>query len=212
MTIRVAIADDHPIVLSGLAEVFAHDAEIEVVANCNDGEEALEAAESLQPDVLVLDIRMPKRDGMAVLRELAARKSPTRVVLLTAEINDSELLEALRLGVSAIVLKETASRTLLQAVHAAANGEQTLDERSVRRALDQMLRREAGVAAARRVLTARELEIVRRVAKGMRNKAIGEALGISEGTVKIHLHSIYEKLGIAGRVELTLYAREHSLA
>jgi len=109
------------------------------------------------------------------------------------------------------VLKETAPRTLLQAVRAAANGEQTLDDRSVRRALDQMLRREAGVAAARRVLTARELEVVRMVAKGMRNRQIGEALSISEGTVKIHLHSIYEKLGISGRVELMLYAREHAL-
>ena len=101
---------------------------------------------------------------------------------------------------------------LLQAARAASRGEQMLDDRSVRRALDHLLRREAGVAAARRVLTARELEIVRMVATGLRNRQIGEALSISEGTVKIHLHSIYAKLGVSGRVELMIYAREHALA
>ena len=211
MPIRVVIADDHPIVLEGLAQLFALEKDFQVVARCHNGEEALEAVERLAPDVLVLDIRMPVRDGMAVLRELAARKSPARVVLLTAEANDNEILEAVRLGVYAVVLKEKASQTLVQAARAASRGEQMLDDRSVRRALDHLLRREAGVAAARKVLTSRELDIVRMVATGMRNKQIGEALSISEGTVKIHLHSIYAKLGVSGRVELTLYAREHAL-
>jgi DNA-binding NarL/FixJ family response regulator len=155
---------------------------------------------------------MPRLDGLGVLRELAARKSAARVVLLTAEMNDNEVLEAIRLGARGIVLKETASQTLLQAARAASRGEQFLDERSVRRALDHLLRREAGVAEARRVLTPRELEIVRMVATGQRNRQIAEALSISEGTVKIHLHSIYTKLGVSGRVELTLYARAHALA
>ena len=211
MPIRVVIADDHPIVLEGLSQLFAMENDFDVVARCRDGDEALEAATRLKPDVLVLDMRMPLRDGLSVLRELAAAKSPTRVVLLTAEIRDDQVLEAIRLGVCAIVLKETASQTLLQTTRAAARGEQTLDDRSVRGALDHMLRREAGVAAARRVLTPRELDIVRMVATGQRNKQIADALSISEGTVKIHLHSIYAKLGVSGRVELTLYARRHSL-
>jgi DNA-binding NarL/FixJ family response regulator len=210
--IRVIVADDHPIVLEGLAQLFNIEKDFKVEEQCSSGAQALEAVLRLEPDVLVLDVRMPKVDGLAVLRELAARKSPTRVVLLTAEINDNEVLEAVRLGVSSIVLKETASQMLLQAARAASRGEQMLDDRSVRRALDHLLRREAGVAAARRVLTARELEIVRMVATGLRNRQIGEALSISEGTVKIHLHSIYAKLGVSGRVELTLYAREHALA
>ena len=212
MPIRVIVADDHPIVLEGLAQLFNLEKDFKVVEQCSSGAQALDAVLRLKPDVLVLDVRMPKVDGLAVLRELAARKSPTRVVLLTAEINDNEVLEAVRLGVSSIVLKETASQMLLQAARAASRGEQTLDDRSVRRALDHLLRREAGVAAARRVLTARELEIVRMVATGLRNRQIGDALSISEGTVKIHLHSIYAKLGVSGRVELTLYAREHALA
>jgi DNA-binding NarL/FixJ family response regulator len=209
--IRVIIADDHPIVLEGLSQLFTLEKDFKVVGQCSSGAQALDAVQRLKPDVLVLDVRMPKVDGLAVLRELAARKSPTRVVLLTAEINDNEVLEAVRLGVSSIVLKETASQMLLQAARAASRGEQVLDDRSVRRALDHLLRREAGVAAARRVLTSREIEIVRMVATGLRNRQIGEALSISEGTVKIHLHSIYGKLGVSGRVELTLYAREHAL-
>ena len=212
MPIRVIVADDHPIVLEGLAQLFNIEKDFKVVEQCSSGAQALDAVLRLKPDVLVLDVRMPKVDGLAVLRELAARKSPTRVVLLTAEINDNEVLEAVRLGVSSIVLKETASQMLLQAARAASRGEQTLDDRSVRRALDHLLRREAGVAAARRVLTARELEIVRMVATGLRNRQIGDALSISEGTVKIHLHSIYAKLGVSGRVELMIYAREHALA
>jgi len=211
MPIRVVIADDHPIVLEGLAQLFALEKDFEVVERCHDGEEALDAVERLNPDVLVLDVRMPKIDGLGVLRELAARKSPTRVVLLTAEITDDEVLDAVRLGVSSIVLKEKASQTLLQAARAASRGEQQLDDRSVRRALDHLLRREAGVAAARRVLTSRELEIVRMLAAGLRNKQIAEKLSITEGTVKIHLHSIYGKLGVSGRVELMIYAREHAL-
>jgi len=211
MPIRVVIADDHPIVLEGLAQLFALEKDFEVVERCHDGEEALDAVERLNPDVLVLDVRMPKIDGLGVLRELAARKSPTRVVLLTAEITDNEVLDAVRLGVSSIVLKEKASQTLLQAARAASRGEQQLDDRSVRRALDHLLRREAGVAAARRVLTSRELEIVRMLAAGLRNKQIAEKLSITEGTVKIHLHSIYGKLGVSGRVELMIYAREHAL-
>lgn len=209
--IRILIADDHPIVLDALVQLFALERDIEVVARCTDGDEALALVTRLTPDVAVLDIRMGKRDGMSVLREIVGRSLPTRVVLLTAQMSDDEVLEAVSLGVGSIVLKETASRRIVQAVRTVAAGEHLMDEHVVRRALDRMLRREAGVAAARRVLTAREIEIVRMVATGMRNKAIADALNIAEGTVKIHLHSIYEKLGVTGRVELTLYAQEKSL-
>lgn len=212
MPVRVVVADDHPIVLQGLLQLFAGEKDFQVVERCSDGEEALAAVERHKPDVLVLDVRMPRLDGLGVLRALSARKSPTRVVLLTAEVNDTEVLEAIRLGARAVVLKETASQDLLQAARAASRGEQMLDDRSVRRALDHLLRREAGVAEARRVLTPRELDIVRMVARGLRNRQIADELSISEGTVKIHLHSIYGKIGVSGRVELTLYAREHALA
>jgi DNA-binding NarL/FixJ family response regulator len=209
--IRLILADDHPIILDGLAHLFTTNSDFDVVTRCSDGEEALAAVRRARPDILVLDVRMPRRNGIDVLREIHHERLPTRVVLLTAAITDEEVLEAVRLGVGGIVLKETAPRQLLQAVRTVADGGEYVDETSIRRALDKMLRREAGSAEATRVLTPREIEIVKMVGVGLRNKQIAEKLGISEATVKIHIHSIYQKLGISGRVELSIYARDRAL-
>jgi DNA-binding NarL/FixJ family response regulator len=165
----------------------------------------------VRPDIAVLDIRMPGVNGMELLRRVYDEGLPTRVVLLTAEISDEAVVEAVRLGVAGIVLKEMAPRVLLQSVRAVAAGEKWLDDGAMRRALDKMMRREAGLADAVRVLTPREVEVVKMVATGLRNKQIAERLSITEGTVKIHLHSIYQKVGVSGRVELSIYAREKSL-
>jgi DNA-binding NarL/FixJ family response regulator len=211
MRTRVIIADDHPIVLDGLAQLFAGEKDFDVVVRCSTGDEALSALRRVRPDVAVLDIRMPGMNGMELLRHVYDEGLPTRVVLLTAEISDDAVVEAVRLGVAGIVLKEMAPRVLLQSVRAVAAGEKWLDDSAMRRALDKMMRREAGLADAVRVLTPREVEVVKMVATGMRNKQIAERLNITEGTVKIHLHSIYQKLGVSGRVELSIYAREKSL-
>jgi DNA-binding NarL/FixJ family response regulator len=208
---RIIIADDHPIILDGLVHLFTTANDIDVVTRCSDGEEALGAVRRARPDVIVLDVRMPRRNGIEVLREIHREQIPTRVVLLTAEISDEEVLEAVRLGVGGIILKEAAPRQLLQAVRLVAEGGELIDDTAVRRALDKMLRREAGVADATRVLTPREIELVKMVGVGLRNKQIAEKLGISEATVKIHLHSVYQKLSISGRVELSIYARDKSL-
>jgi len=205
------IADDHPIVLDGLAQLFSGEKDFEVVARCSSGDEALAALRRTHPDVAVLDIRMPGKSGLELLRHVKDEHLTTRVILLTAEISDESVVNAVRLGVSGIVLKETAPRVLVQSVRAVAAGEKWLDDGAMRRALDSMLRREAGLADAVRVLTPRELEIVRMVATGLRNKQIAEKLSITEGTVKIHLHSIYQKVNVSGRVELSIYAREKSL-
>jgi DNA-binding NarL/FixJ family response regulator len=209
--IRVVIADDHPLVLDGLTQLFASESDVEVVQRCTNGQEALAAARTARPDVLVLDVRMPLLDGLEVLRTLTAEKNAARVVLLTAQMNDTEVLNAVRTGVAGIVLKETAPRVLLQCVRAVAAGEQWLDSQMIRTAVESTVRRDAALAKATKVLTKRELDIVRMVATGARNREIGEKLGISEGTVKMHLHTIYEKLAIGGRVELSNYAREHAL-
>jgi len=211
MRTRVIIADDHPIVLDGLAQLFAGEKDFDVVVRCSSGDEALSALRRVRPDIAVLDIRMPGVNGMELLRHVYDEGLPTRVVLLTAEISDDAVVEAVRLGVAGIVLKEMAPRVLLQSVRAVAAGEKWLDDSAMRRALDKMMRREAGLADAVRVLTPREVEVVKMVATGMRNKQIAERLNITEGTVKIHLHSIYQKLGVSGRVELSIYAREKSL-
>jgi len=211
MRTRIVIADDHPIVLDGLVQLFTGEKDFDVVARCSTGDEALAALRRVRPEVAILDIRMPGVSGMELLRNVYNEGLPTRVVLLTAEIGDEAVVEAVRLGVAGIVLKEMAPRVLLQSVRAVAAGEKWLDDGAMRRALDKMLRREAGLADAVRVLTPRELEVVKMVATGLRNKQIADRLTITEGTVKIHLHSIYQKLGVSGRVELSIYAREKSL-
>ena len=208
---RIVIADDHPIVLEGLRRLFESREDFDVVAACSDGEAALVAVRHYQPAVALLDIRMPRMDGVAIARELAASGAPTRVVLLTAGISEEETVEMMRIGIGGIVLKNTAPETLIDCVRRVAAGEQWIDAASSRRALEGVLRREAGMAEASRILTARELEIVLKAVAGMRNREIAEELCIAEGTVKVHLHAIYEKLQISGRMELVRYARERAL-
>ncbi len=211
MPASLVLADDHPIVLDGLERLFTGQPDLAVVARCVDGTEALRAVREHRPDVLVLDVRMPGLDGFAILRELQRDGLPTRVVLLSAELDEDQVLEAVRLGVRGVVLKEMAPRMLVECVRKVVAGEQWIERRSLGRALDRMLRREAGLREAAALLTAREIEIVRLVAEGLRNQAIAERLHISEGTVKVHLHNIYEKLGVESRVALTVYAREKGL-
>ncbi len=199
--IRIVVADDHPIVLDGLTQLFAQETGVAVVARCTNGEDALTAARDLKPDIVLLDVRMPKMTGLAVMRMLSAEKNPARVILLTAQLSEAEAANAVRYGVAGIVLKESAASTLAECVRVVAAGGTWLE----------------GVGTttssrhAARALTPRELQIVRMAASGARNREIGDSLGISEGTVKMYLHTIYEKLGVGGRVALTNYAREHAL-
>ncbi len=212
MPIRIAIADDHPFILDGLEQLFRGEPDCEIVARCTNGEEALRAVETLHPDVLVLDVRMPQMDGIELLRKLHTRQFPTKVVLLTASLDDARLLEAFRLGASGLVLKESAPRLLAQSVRQVAQGQQSWNGNAIAGALRLVLQREQAFAAASSTLTPREVEVTRMVAAGLRNKEIASRLDISEGTVKFHLHSIYEKLQIEGRYALMTYAREHGLA
>jgi DNA-binding NarL/FixJ family response regulator len=209
--IRLVLADDHPIVLDGLENLFRLESDFRVVARCVNGEECLEAVRRFQPDVLVLDIRMPGKDGLAVLRELRREQQPTQVVLLAAALEEDEVLEALRLGVRGMVLKELAPQMVVQCVRKVHAGEQWLEKQAVGRALDTLLRREAGEREAATILTPREIEMVGMVARGLRNKEMSDRLAISEGTVKIHLHNIYRKLKVENRVELILYAQSKRL-
>lgn len=211
MSIRLVLADDHPLVLEGLANLLRPEEGFEVLARCATGRETLEAVEAHAPDLLVLDLRMPGLDGLDVLRELRARSSAVRVVLLTAALDEDDVLEAIRLGVKGVVLKEMAPSLLLQCLRKVHAGGQWLEKESVGRALERLLRRESGMQEAQSVLTPRELDVVKMVASGLRNKDLAERLFVTEGTVKVHLHNIYEKLGLEGRVTLALWARERGL-
>ena len=209
--IRIVLADDHPIVLNGLDHLFSFEPDIRVVARCTTGPEALDAVRHHRPEVVVADLRMPKMSGLELLHALNQDQLPTRVVLLPAHIEEDEILQAMRGRVGGIVLKESAPRQIVGCVRKVALGEQWLDGQVSRRALDRMLRRESGAIRAAAVLTPREIEIVRMVARGLRNREIAESLFVTEGTVKVHLHSVFEKLAIRSRMQLGIYAREQKL-
>ena len=211
MTVHLALADDHPIVLDGLESLFRLEPDFQVVARCINGEETLVAVRRHRPDILILDLRMPRGDGLEILRTLRREKLPTKVVLLAAALEEDEILDALRLGVRGVVLKELAPQLLVECVRKVHAGEQWLEKQLSSRVLETLLRREAGGRAASSVLTPREIEIVRMVASGLRNRELARRLGVTEGTVKIHLHNIYKKLKVQNRLELVLHAQSNKL-
>jgi DNA-binding NarL/FixJ family response regulator len=211
MLIRLVLADDHPLILDALAQLFSLEHDFQVVARCQDGVEVLKAIEHYQPDVLILDLRMPHKDGRAVLRAMQQAQCPTRVVLLTAAIEEREVQEAIRLGVHGVVLKEMAPHLLMECVRKVHAGGQWVERHSASQALTALLRHRDGQRDVASLLTRREEEILRLVAQGMRNQSIAGALCISEGTVKIHLCHIYKKLRLDSRMALSLYARDKGL-
>ena len=211
MAIRILLADDHPIVLDGLEALFRLEPDIDVVGRCLSGDEVLPALREHQPDLLLLDIRMPRMDGMEVLRELRRARLATRVVLLAATFEDDQVVEALRLGVRGMVLKELAPPLLIECVRRVHAGGQWIEQQASGRALETLVRRDAAEKEMARDLTPREIELVRLAASGLRNREMSRRLEISEGTVKMHLHNVYRKLKIDNRVELANYARQKGL-
>lgn len=211
MLIRLVLADDHPLILTGLNNLFMLEQDMEVLASCTSGNEALKEVRQSLPDVVLLDIRMPGMSGLEVARAIRQEGLATRVVLLTATLDDAEMIEALQLGVNGIVLKEMAPKLLVQCIRKVHAGEQWVERNASRQALEKMLKKESGEREVAALLTHREIDLVRMVASGLRNREIGEKLFISEGTVKVHLHNIYEKLKVDGRMALSRYAREKGL-
>jgi DNA-binding NarL/FixJ family response regulator len=212
MPIRLIAADDHPLVLNGVENLFRFEEDFQLLARCKNGIETMQAVRSHRPDVVILDIRMPGKDGLTIAREMLAEKLPTKVVLLTAELEDDQLLEAVCSGVRGIVLKEMAPQLLVQCCRKMHAGEQWLDRRSTMVNLEKMLKREAAAREIEELITPREISIVKMVAQGLKNKEISARLFISEGTVKVHLHNIFEKLQVKGRLALLRYAPEKGLA
>ena len=206
MTLRIVLADDHPLVLDGLENLFATEEGFEVVARCINGKETLTAARRHDPDILILDLRMQEMGGLDVLRRLNEERLSVRTVVLTAGMREREMLEAVRLGALGVVLKESAPDVLVDCVRAVARGDRYIQPRFLQRQLDS-----SGSAPPEPSLTPRELELVRMVAQGLRNRQIAERLQITEGTVKVHLHNIYDKLGLDGRLALLRYAEDRGL-
>jgi DNA-binding NarL/FixJ family response regulator len=209
--IRVVIADDHPLVLSGLDHLLRDYPEFDVIERCSTGAQAIAAARALVPDILLLDLRLPDMTGLAAARELQPLVSPPHIVLLTAQLHEDELIEALQLGIRGVVLKEMAPKLLVECLRQVHAGRQWLEKESASRAMAKLVRREAMNREVASLLTPRETEVVRHVARGMSNKEAAAALGVADGTIKIHLHNIYEKLKIGRRAELVGFAHDYGL-
>ena len=211
MTIRLVLVDDHPLILDGLERLFSGREGYEILARCTNGEDALAAVRQSRPDILILNLRMPGIDGIDVVRTLKDEGIPTRVVVLTSRLDEGEALDCLRLGVAGIVLKDMESRQLLLCVEKVAAGEVWLEKQSFSRALEHLLRREAGFQYLTDRLSQRELETLRLCGDGLSNADIARCLSLTEGTVKAHLHHVYQKLGLKGRAELIRFVHENGL-
>jgi len=202
---RLLVADDHPIILSGL-ESLLRDSEFEIAGAVADGAAALAAARDDPPDILLLDVRMPTLSGVEVLRVLKTEGRTIPTVLLTASLDDGHLLEAMRLGVGGIVLKEMAHARLLECLRTVAAGGTWIDAAILDRWRETVAQgRPRGPLDG---LAPRERQLAEMVGRGLRNRDIAEALGVSEGSVKVFLHRIYRKLKVGSRTELALLVEQ----
>ena len=201
--IRVLIADDHRLVRAGLISLLEADADIEVVGEAADGQQALEVAAATTPDVVLMDLSMPVMDGIAATRMLLAELPGTRVVALTSFSDRQRVTDILAAGAIGYLLKDSRPDELLAAVHAAADGHAPLDPRVAAALLPA---REPPLAAQ---LSDREKQVLRLVASGLANKQIALRLGITESTVKVHTGNIFRRIGVNDRTSAALWAREH---
>jgi two-component system nitrate/nitrite response regulator NarL len=203
---KILLADDHPIIVSGV-EALLRNSRYELAGTFTDGAAAMRALQELSADIIVLDLRMPGCSGLEVLRGMRATCDDRPVILLTAEIGAADAAEAMRLGAAGIVLKETAAESLLSCLDAVSRGETWFDEKLQDRAGSADKR--SAAASPFSVLSPREREVADLVVKGLRNRDIAASLGISEGTVKIHLYRVYERLAVTSRTELVILARDY---
>lgn len=210
--IRIVVVDDHPVVRLGLTSLFSLVDDFELVASCDTGEGGVATILDEKPDVAIVDLQMRPVDGVEVLKRVRAAGDTTPVMILAGSMTDEEVVEVMRAGAKGVVLKELTPELLIAAVRKVAAGGTWLEKGAVGRTLERILQHEERRQLARETLTNREIEIVKMVAAGHANREIGARLCITEGTVKSHLHTIYDKLDVRGRVQLSSYVREAGLA
>jgi len=191
--ISILIVDDHPVVRDGLRGMFSADPRFEVLGEASDGAEAIAAGERFQPDVILMDLRMPRADGATAIKELAERGVPARVLVLTTYDTDSDVLPAIQAGATGYLLKDAPREELFRAVEAAARGQAVLAPAVATRLMGQVRQPETDL------LSQRELQVLELVAQGSTNREAANLLFVSEATVKTHLLHIYAKLGVNDR-------------
>ena len=207
--IRLLIADDHPVVRAGLSGLLSDEPGFEVVAEASDGDEAVRLATATRPDVVLMDLRMPRVDGVSATARIAggeAGSPPPRVLILTTYESDDQILAAIEAGAAGYLLKAAPQAEIVAGIRSVASGQSALSPQVAVRLVERMRRPEPEA-----VLTARELDVLRLVASGHSNKQVAAALGIGESTVKTHLLKIFDKLGVADRTRAVTLAMERGL-
>jgi two-component system, NarL family, nitrate/nitrite response regulator NarL len=213
-TIRIVIADDHPIFRDGLRRLLEANPRFEVIGEAGDGDEAVAQVAKLRPDILLLDLAMPRANGLKALQELSELGIRVRPVLLTAEIDPDETISALQFGARGVILKESATQLLYRCLEAVMAGAFWVGHDRVHDIVQHLraAKREADAPATpAQMLTPRELQIVAAIVEGATNKDIGQQFNLSEQTVKNHLSHIFDKVGVSNRLELALYAVHNKL-
>jgi DNA-binding NarL/FixJ family response regulator len=209
--IKVLLVDDHAVVREGLRAFLELQDGIEVVGEAADGEQAVQRAEALQPDVILMDLVMPKLDGVGAMRELRRRLVNSRVIVLTSFLDDDRLLPAIRAGAAGYLLKNAEPSELARAVRAAYEGETILDPTVASRLVRAISEGPATGPELADQLTGREREVLELIARGQSNKRIALELGIAEKTVKTHVGHLLDKLGVTDRTQAALLAVEQGL-
>jgi NarL family two-component system response regulator LiaR len=208
---RVLVVDDHAIVRKGIRALLAEVEDIEVVGEATDGREAVEQAEALNPDVILMDLVMPRVDGIEAIRQIAAREPGLRILVLTSFAADDKVLPAIKAGALGYILKDSEPSELVQAIQQVHRGEPSLQPSIAQKLLKELRRPSAGPPTPD-PLTAREVEVLRLVAKGLSNPEIARRLVVTEATVRTHVSNILGKLHLANRVQATLYALREGIA
>lgn len=203
MKIRILIADDHPMLREAMRTTFEQNKDIEVVGEASDGQEAVELSEKLNPDVVVMDIVMPKLNGIEATRQIKKVSPSTRVLILTAYDDDHYIMGLLEAGAVGYLLKSARGKDMVEAVHAVYSGESVLHPTIIAKLLKQSMQRQIPEVPSKSIgqLSGRELEVLKLTAEGMSNKEIADALSLTTRTVKAHLGSIFMKLGVTSRTE-----------
>ena len=210
-TIRILIADDHAVVREGLRSFIQIKPDLEVVGEAADGLAVVEKAHALQPDVILMDIVMPRQDGIAAIKQLKEEGCPARILVITSFAEDDQIFPAIRAGALGYLLKDSRPQELIQAIRDVNRGESSLHPTIARKLIDE-LNREPDLPPTEQPLTDRELEVLRLIAQGYSNREIGQQLGLSERTIGKYASNILDKLHLANRTQAALYAVRKGIA
>ncbi len=212
--IRIVIADDHPVVRIGVRNMLQADRGLEVVGECSDGDEAITQTLELLPDILLLDLSMPRLPGLEAMRAIMNNSPSVKIILLTATISTQQIIEALQIGARGIVLKDALAGDLTNAIRAVVGGDYWIGGRRVVNlvgALHELMQKAAIPDRRTFGLTPREMEVVGCIVEGCSNRDIARQFNLSEETVKRHLSNIFDKTGVSTRLELAMFAIAHHL-